>query len=138
MFGGNFMDYSGLIKSAISAKQNSYAPYSNFHVGAAVLTEDGSIFSGCNVENAAFGATNCAERSAIFTAISAGKRNIQAIVIISDLEDYTFPCGICRQVISEFADSNIKIILAKNENDYIVKTLEEILPGAFSKKDLNK
>lgn len=132
------MDYSNLVFKAFEGRKNAYAPYSNFKVGAAVLTEDGKIYTGCNIENASYGATNCAERTAIFKAISEGHKTIEAIAIVGVIDDYTYPCGICRQVISEFASDNTKIILGKGENEYIVKTIDEILPGAFTKKDLEK
>lgn len=132
------MDYKELIIEALGAREKAYAPYSEFKVGAAVLMENGKIFPGCNIENASYGATNCAERTAIFKAVSEGSKKIKAIAIIGDLTNYTYPCGICRQVIAEFANGNTSIILAKNENDYIVKSLEEVLPGAFTSKDLDK
>lgn len=132
------MDYKKLIESAFKAREQAYVPYSNFKVGAAVLTEDDHIYIGCNVENASYGATNCAERTAIFNAVSEGYQYIKAIAVVGDALGYTYPCGICRQVICEFADDNTKIILAKSEDDYVIKTMEEILPGAFSKKDLQK
>lgn len=127
-----------LIKAAIEAREKAYCPYSNFKVGASILFEDGSIHTGCNIENASYGATNCAERTAIFKGISEGLRTIKAIALIGDVNNYTYPCGICRQVISEFAeDGNTKIFIIKNENDYIETTLDEILPGSFTKKDLD-
>lgn len=132
------MEFKELIRIALEAREMAYVPYSNFKVGAAVLTEDEKIYSGCNIENASFGATNCAERTAIFKAVSEGHNKIKAIAIVGDTKSITYPCGICRQVICEFASEDLSVILAKNENEYIVKTLEEILPGAFSKKDLNK
>lgn len=132
------MDIKKLINEALKAQKMAYAPYSKFRVGAAIYTSDGYVYTGCNIENASYGATNCAERTAIFKAVSEGHRKISAIVIVGDCSDnYTYPCGICRQVISEFADENIKIILAKNEDDYITYTMEEILPKAFLKKDLD-
>ena len=132
------MDYKKLAKIAIDARENAYVPYSKFKVGAAVITEDDSIFTGCNIENASYGATNCAERTAIFKAISEGHKKIKAIAIVGDMSTHTYPCGICRQVIVEFATRDIDIILVKNEEDYIIKTMEEILPGAFTKEDLFK
>ncbi|MGH4139330.1 cytidine deaminase [Clostridium sp.] len=132
------MDYKKLAKSAIDARKNAYVPYSKFKVGAAVVTEDGSIYTGCNIENASYGATNCAERTAIFKAVSEGHRKIKAIAIVGDMTTNTYPCGICRQVIAEFASQDIQIILVKNEESYIIKTMEEILPGAFTKEDLFK
>ena len=132
------MELKELIIEAIKARENAYVPYSNFKVGSAILTEDGKVYTGCNIENASLGATNCAERTAIFKAISEGHKEIKAIAVVGDVNNYTFPCGICRQVINEFAAKDIQIIVAKNENEYLVKTMEEVLPGAFSKKDLGK
>lgn len=132
------MDFKELVKRAIKARESAYAPYSNFHVGAALITEDGSVYDGCNIENASYGAANCAERTAIFKAISEGHKEIKAIAIVGDMSTYTSPCGICRQVITEFAADDLKIILVKNEDDYLIKTLDEILPLAFSKKDIFK
>lgn len=133
------MEYEILIKEALKARENAYVPYSKFKVGAAVYTEDGKIFSGCNIENASFGATNCAERTAVFKAVSEGAKAITAVAIVGDISTYTYPCGICRQVLAEFAkDENMEVILAKNEREYIVKKLCDILPGAFTKKDLDK
>ena len=122
------MEYKKLIQSALEAREKAYCPYSNFKVGAAILFEDGKIYTGSNVENASFGATNCAERTAIFKGVHEGNREIKAVAVVGDTNAYTYPCGICRQVIAEF--------IADDENDYIVKTFEEILPGVFSKKDL--
>lgn len=132
------MEYKDLVSRALKAREKAYVPYSNFKVGAAILTEDGTIYDGCNIENASLGATNCAERTAIFKAVSEGHKNIKAVAVVGDTNAYTFPCGICRQVIAEFAQSDIPVILAKNENDYIVKTLADILPGAFTKKNLDE
>lgn len=131
------MEVKELVKTAIKARELAYVPYSNFKVGAAIEMEDGSIYTGCNIENASYGATNCAERTAIFKAISEGHRKIEKIAVVGDMSAYTSPCGICRQVIAEFADKNIEIILVKNEEEFQVKTLEEILPGAFTKEDLD-
>jgi cytidine deaminase len=132
------MDYKKLAKLAIDARENAYVPYSKFKVGAAVVTVDGTIYTGCNIENASYGATNCAERTAIFKAISEGHKEIKAIAVVGDMSTNTYPCGICRQVIAEFATKDIQIILVKNEDEYIVKTMEELLPGAFTKEDLLK
>lgn len=132
------MDYKKLAKIAIDARENAYVPYSNFKVGAAVVTEDGSIYSGCNIENASYGASNCGERTAIFKAVSEGHKKIKAIAIVGDMSTNTYPCGICRQVIVEFATKDIDIILVKDEENYVIKTMDEILPGAFTKEDLLK
>ncbi|MGL4739683.1 MAG: cytidine deaminase [Sarcina sp.] len=127
-----------LIKMAIEAREKAYCPYSNFKVGAAALFDDGNIYVGCNVENASYGATNCAERTAIFNAVSNGARKMEAIALIGDTKNYTYPCGICRQVMIEFAkNDDMKIYIVKTEDDYIETTIGEIVPGAFSKKDLD-
>lgn len=126
-----------LIKEAIRVRENAYCPYSRFKVGAAVLFEKQKIYSGCNIENASYGATNCAERTAIFKGVSEGNRVLKALAIIGSTEDFTYPCGICRQVMLEFAENeNIKIYIIKNEKEIIEKTLKEIMPGAFSKRAL--
>lgn len=132
------LNYKLLLEKAYEGRKNAYAPYSKFKVGAAVLMENGKIYTGCNIENASYGATNCAERTAIFKAISEGNRKIRAIAIVGTDDEYTYPCGICRQVIAEFADENTEIILGKKSLEYIVKTLAEILPGAFTKEALQK
>jgi len=132
------MDIKELVKRAIDAREKAYVPYSKFKVGAAIEMEDGSVFTGCNIENASYGATNCAERTAIFKAVSEGHSIMKKIAIVGDMSTYTAPCGICRQVIAEFAAKDIEIVLIKNKDEYIVKTLEEILPGAFTKEDLLK
>lgn len=132
------MEIKGLVKLAIEAREKAYVPYSKFKVGAAIEMEDGSVFTGCNIENASYGATNCAERTAIFKAVSEGHTIMKIIAIVGDMLAFTAPCGICRQVIAEFAAKDIEIVLIKNQDEYIVKTLEEILPGAFTKEDLLK
>lgn len=133
------MDYKELIKEALRARELAYVPYSNFKVGAAIITENDKIYTGCNIENASYGATNCAERTAIFKAVSEGHKKIRAIAVVGSDAKYTYPCGICRQVINEFAENReIPVVIAINENEYIVKTIDEILPGAFSNEDLKK
>lgn len=132
------MEYKELVSKAVNAREKAYAPYSKFKVGAAVLTEDGKVFTGCNIENVSFGATNCAERTAIFKAVSEGYQKIKAIAVVGDPLNYTYPCGICRQVILEFAEEDIDIIIGKNEDDFIVRTLSQILPGPFTKDSLTK
>lgn len=130
------MDKRQLIKKALEAKEKSYAPYSNFHVGAALLTKDGKIYTGCNIESASYTPTNCAERTAIFKAVSEGEREFEAIAIVGDSEGYTYPCGVCRQVIREFG-KDIKIIIAKSEYDYKEYDLKDLLPYSFGPEDLN-
>lgn len=130
------MDYKNLIKIALDYRNRAYAPYSNFKVGSAVLFDSGKIYGGCNIENASYGATNCAERTAIFSGISNGETKIKAIAIVGSAKENTYPCGICRQVLSEFADGDVEVILAKNEDDYVIKTMKEVMPGAFRKENI--
>lgn len=130
---------SSLINKAMEARENAYCPYSNFKVGAAALFEDGEIYVGSNIENASYGATNCAERTAIFNGVSKGNRKLKALAIIGSTEKFTFPCGICRQVMLEFAeDQNIKIYIIKNQNEILEKTLEQLIPNSFNSEDMNK
>jgi cytidine deaminase len=123
-----------LIQAAIEMRKQSYSPYSNFAVGAAVLSNDGYIYGGCNIENASYGLTNCAERTAIFNAVSNGKRNISAIAVVADTDRPCSPCGACRQVIGEFKIPCI--IMANLKGEYKKVTLEELLPFSFSNTDL--
>ena len=123
-----------LIQAAIEMRKQSYSPYSNFAVGAAVLSNDGYIYGGCNIENASYGLTNCAERTAIFNAVSDGKRNISAIAVVADTDRPCSPCGACRQVIGEFKIPCI--IMANLKGEYKEVTLEELLPFSFSNTDL--
>lgn len=129
-------DFKLLIQKAYIGQKTSYAPYSHFPVGAAVLADDGCIYTGCNIENASYGAGICAERTAIFKAVSAGCRRIKEIAIVGPEGRYTYPCGICRQVLAEFAGADTPVILAKNPDEYIVRTLGELLPGAFTSESL--
>lgn len=124
-------DIEQLILKAVLAKQNSYSPYSNFQVGAALLTDNGKIYTGTNVECSSQSPTICAERVAMATAVAKGERAFQMIAVAGDNE-YTYPCGVCRQFISEFCDENFKIIVAKDQNDYKIFTLNQLLPHAFS------
>lgn len=117
-------------------KSRSYSPYSNFRVGASLLMDDGRIFGGCNIENSSYSATICAERTALFKAISEGSKYIKAIMITSDGKD-TFPCGVCRQVIGEFSTEDTKIIIANSLDDYKIYTIDELLPYKFSKENLD-
>lgn len=125
------MTYTELLSTADKAMENAYAPYSNFKVGAALLCKDGTVFTGCNIENATYGATNCAERTAIFKAVSEGQRKFEAIAIVSSGGDETFPCGICRQVMAEFAPE-LKIILRDKNGNEVIYQLSELLPKSFS------
>ena len=131
-----------LIETALAMRQRSYAPYSKFHVGAALLGADGRIYSGCNIENAAFTPTNCAERTAFFKAVSEGQREFQAIAIAGGKKDavtleYCAPCGVCRQVMMEFVNrQNFQIILARSAREYQIFTLEQLLPHGFGAGNL--
>ena len=125
-----------LALAAIDAMKKSYSPYSNFTVGAALLTKDGKIYTGANIENASYTPTVCAERNAIFTAVHQGEREFEAIAIVGghegNIQGVTAPCGVCRQVMSEFCSPDFKVILVKsNEGDYEETTLGELLPYMF-------
>ena len=135
------MDKQKLIREAIRVLPKSYVPYSHFHVAAALLCKDQSIYTGINIENAAYTPTVCAERSAFFRAVNEGKREFEAIVICGGkdgiLTDYCAPCGVCRQVMREFCDpKTFKMILAKSEDEYKEFTLEELLPLGFGPENL--
>ena len=122
-----------LIKLALKAKENSYSPYSNFAVGAVVLAGSGKVYMGANIENASFPAGCCAERSAIYSAISNGEKVLDKLVIVASGNEIVYPCGICRQVILEHM-KNSKIICAKNESEYEEYTIEDLLPKSFNLK----
>ena len=120
-----------LIRAAISGRKNAVAPYSGFAVGAALLTGSGSVYIGCNMENGAYSPSLCAERVAFGSAVAAGERDFAAIAVIGDGEDYCWPCGVCRQVMAEFCDDDFRVIAAKDETDFALSTLGELLPHAF-------
>lgn len=124
-----------LVEAAKAARENSYAPFSDFHVGAALETEDGEIISGCNVESASYGLTVCAERVAIWKAISEGKHQIKNIAVVADTEELTPPCGVCRQIIWEFG-GNIPVTLANLNGKRETVEMKELLPRAFDTKFL--
>ena len=138
------VDAKLLIEKAFEAQKFCYTPYSNFDVGAALLGANGEIYTGCNIENAAYTPTNCAERTAIFKAISEGHKDFTAIAIVGNKAgvkqgegDYCAPCAVCRQVMAEFCDlDNFKVIIAKSTDDYLEHTLGELLPLAFTGKNL--
>lgn len=130
-----------LVKTALSMRKMSYTPYSHFNVGAALLSADGKIYTGCNIENAAYTPTNCAERTAFFKAVSEGVRDFTAIAIAGGKEDateleYCPPCGVCRQVMSEFCKDDFKILLVKSETEYKEYTLTELVPERFTPNNL--
>lgn len=124
-----------LVNIAKEAMENAYAPYSHFKVGAALLAKDGRVFQGCNIENASYGATNCAERTAIFKAVSEGVREFEAIAIVASSGDYASPCGICRQVLFEFLPEG-KVILDSHEKGMVTFTVRELLPLGFRGEDI--
>lgn len=120
-----------LVSMALEAQKHAYVPYSNFHVGAAVLADNGKVYTGCNIENASFGATICAERTAIAKAISDGAKKILAVAVSSDSEGPTQPCGICRQVMSEFCTADMPLYLSNRNGDYQAFAFRELLPNQF-------
>jgi len=131
------IQYEQLIRQAIEAKEFAYVPYSNFRVGAALLAKNGKVYRGCNIENASYTPTNCAERTAFFSAIAEGVTEFSGIAIVGDRDQYLAPCGVCRQVMAEFCDAKeFQIILAKSESDYKVLSLEEVFPYSFTKENL--
>ncbi|MGG2088002.1 cytidine deaminase [Priestia aryabhattai] len=132
------MEPKQLIDEAIAASKQAHVPYSHFHVGAALLTTDGKIYRGCNIENASYGLTNCAERTAIFKAVSEGDKQFSAIAVVGDTDGPISPCGACRQVLAEFCDDHTQVILANLKGDFVITNINEILPGYFSSKDLQK
>ena len=130
-----------MINKAVSVREKAYAPYSDFYVGAALLTSEDEIVTGCNIENAAYSPGNCAERTAVFKAVSEGKKEFKAIAIVGGKNggplEYTSPCGVCRQVLREFVNTeDFMVIMARNETDYRVMTLEELLPVSFGPDNL--
>lgn len=127
-----------LLQEAQAAKEFSYSPYSGFRVGASVLMGDGRVFSGCNVENAAYGDTICAERTAILKAVSSGSRELRAIAITGDSMELTYPCGSCRQVINEFAGSDTLVVVSNRELCHRVYSMEELLPAGFGPGQLQQ
>lgn len=135
------MNNKELVKAAFAAMQNAYAPYSGYKVGAALLSKTGRLYTGCNVENAAYSPTNCAERTAFFKAISEGEREFVKIAIVGgkggNVTDLFMPCGMCRQVMAEFCDDEFEIIVARSEDDFSSFTLSAILPYGFSKKNIS-
>lgn len=127
-----------LLDLAEEARDHSYAPYSKYHVGAALLTADGQVYQGCNIENAAFTPTNCAERTAFFKAVYDGHRAFKAIAVIATGEEMGFPCGVCRQVMAEFCDRDFIIITANKDRSKVdVSPFETLLPHSFGPKDLD-
>lgn len=137
------MDSKALVKEALAAREMAYVPYSHFAVGAALLTKEGKVYRGCNIENAAYTPTNCAERTAFFKAVSEGEREFAAIAVVGGPAgkppmDYCYPCGVCRQVMAEFCEDDFVVVVGKSEDEIREHALIEILPHTFREKDLNR
>ena len=137
------MDKKALIEQAIAARENAYTPYSHFKVGAALLGRSGRVYTGCNVENAGYTPTNCAERTALFKAVSEGEREFEAIAIVGSMEGeknelVTGPCGVCRQALYEFGGDGLVVLMAKSPEDYVERTLGELLPFGLGPANLKK
>lgn len=122
--------------------KNSYAPYSNYNVGAALLTKNGDVFKGCNIENASYSVTCCAERTALFSAVANGEKSFEAICVVGgkngEVADYAMPCGVCRQALAEFCDGDFKVYVGKSEDDIKEFILDELLPYSFDKSKLGE
>ena len=135
------MNNKDLVKAAFEAMGKAYSPYSHCKVGAALLTRDGKVYTGCNVENASYGATNCAERTAFFKAISEGERDFSKIAIVGGVEGVVtnmfMPCGVCRQVMDEFCNRDFEVLVAKDRENFEVFTLSQLLPLSFDEKNLS-
>ena len=136
------MNKKELFTLAKEAMKNSYAPYSYYNVGAALLCKNGNIYKGSNIENASYSVTNCAERTAIFSAIANGENEFEAICIVGgkngEITDYAMPCGVCRQVLAEFCDADFKVYVGISEENIKVFTLGELLPYSFDKSKLGE
>lgn len=132
------MNKNDLIHTAIKIREQAYVPYSKFPVGAALLTKSGKVYTGCNIENAAYPVSCCAERVAIFKAISDGERNFTSLAVAADTKKPVSPCGSCRQVMSEFFDTNTNVHLTNLHNDIKTISMEELLPFSFQQEDLNE
>ena len=127
-----------LIRYASEARERAYAPYSHFRVGACLKTASGAYYLGCNIENAAFTPTNCAERTALFKAVYDGERDFEAIAIISDSINFIAPCGVCRQALAEFCRPDMPVICADRDGNYVMHELAEMLPMTFTKRDMEE
>ncbi|MBO5333508.1 MAG: cytidine deaminase [Clostridia bacterium] len=134
------MNKKDLFNLAKEAMKNSYAPYSNYNVGAVLLCENGNIYKGCNVENASYSTTNCAERTALFSAVTNGEKDFEAICVVGgkngEITDYAMPCGVCRQVLAEFCDADFKVYVGVSEDDIKEYKLCDLLPYSFDKSKL--
>lgn len=131
------MDNQALLKEAMKARQKAYTPYSKFKVGAALLTKEGKVYHGCNVENAAYSLCNCAERTALFSAYAHGDLEYERLAVVADTPGPCSPCGACRQVISELCPPQMEVVMSNLTGDTKIMTVAELLPGAFNQEDLN-
>lgn len=129
-------EVKNMIRMAEEARDRAYAPYSKFHVGACLKAKNGAYYLGCNIENAAYTPTNCAERTAMFKAVYEGEREFDALAIIWDGGDYAVPCGVCRQVLAEFCAPDMPVICSNKEGEYKIMELRALLPEAFTKRNL--
>lgn len=129
------MPYTELILAAQEAREKAYAPYSGFKVGAALLASNGKVYTGCNIENAAFGHSICAERTAVFKAVSDGEKTFAALAVVADTEEPVSPCGACRQVLAEFS-ADMRVIMANTKGKFVLSTVKQLLPYAFNQEDL--
>lgn len=132
----NLPEPDELVRLALKVRENAYVPYSGFHVGVALFADNGKVYTGCNVENASYGAAICAERTAIVKAISDGAKRILAIAVSSDSNSPTMPCGICRQVLSEFCLSTMPLFLSNRNGEFKIYSFDDILPYSFKKSDM--
>jgi cytidine deaminase len=132
------MDLNQLLEKAKEAREMAYVPYSKFKVGAALLTEDGQVILGCNIENAAYSLCNCAERTALFKAYSEGLKKFRKMAVIADTPNPVAPCGACRQVMAELCPPDMEVYMGNLKGEKVTKTVAELLPGAFSQEDLNE
>lgn len=130
------MDKLLVMEESKIAREKAYVPYSKFKVGAALVSKEGKVYHGCNIENAAYTMTNCAERTAMFKAVSEGVREFESIAVVADTEGPVSPCGACRQVLAEFCEPNMPVYLINLKGDVQETTVAELLPGAFSPEDL--
>lgn len=131
------MTYKALVRRALAARVHSYSPFSRFRVGAALLTTRGKIYTGCNIESSSYGLTICAERTAIFKAISEGEKKFKALAVVSDHRSYTPPCGACRQVIMDLA-GDIDLVMGKSNGEFQVKKMRDLLPHPFTAHNLEE
>ena len=130
------IEIKNMLRMANEARHRAYVPYSHFRVGACLKSASGAYYLGANIENMSYGVTNCAERTALFKAVYDGERNFEALLIVSDSPNYTVPCGVCRQALSEFCNPGMPVICANRNGEYRALTLGDLLPNAFAPEDM--